>query len=164
MAGSDAADGLQRRMYRRSCWKWLLAGGLCILAASLYAGTPPFELVRQSIGQRTAAAIWYALALSGGLLVFVAGLLLTEHVVVDEVAVELFRWGRPLLRMLWTNLERVTLYRSPKRSRGPVELWGAGRSVRIDPGFMKFDELEATILERAAQLGVEVRDLREPGG
>jgi hypothetical protein len=164
MESAHPAEGPERRMFRRSGWKWLLAGAICILAASLYAGTASFELIRQAIGQRTAAAVWYALALCGGLMVLVAGLLLTEHVIIDEAAVELFRWGRPRLRMLWINVERVTLYKSPKRIRGPVELWGGGRSLRVDPGLMKFDELEAVILAKAAQLGVEVRNLREPIG
>jgi len=132
------------------------------MAASVYMGTDASELLRKAVGHRTAMAVWYGLALSGGMFVVVGALLFGEYVSIDEAAVEQFRWGRPRLRMLWVNLERVTLYKSPKRIRGPVELWGAGRSLRVDPGYMRYGELEAVILDRAAQLGVEVRNLREP--
>jgi hypothetical protein len=152
----------KRRVYRRAAWKWMVAGALCVLGAILYTGMASFELVQSAIGPRTAAAVWYGLALSGALLLLVAGLVLTEYAAIDEAAVEHFAWGRPRLRMLWANLERVTLYKSPKRVKGPLELWGAGRSLRVDPGFMGYDELEATILDKAAVLGVEVRNLREP--
>jgi hypothetical protein len=139
----------------------MLAGGVCVLVASAYMGTDLAELVRKSIGHRTAMAVWYGLALGGALCVLVGALLFGEYVMVDEAAVEQFRWGRPRLRMLWSNLERVTLYKSPKRVKGPVELWGASRSLRVDPGLMRFDELEAAILSRAHELGVEIRNLRE---
>ncbi len=152
----------ERRMFRRSSWKWMLAGALCVMAATVYMGTDASELLRKALGHRAAMAVWYGLALSGGLLLLVGGLLFGEHVTIDEAAVEQFRWGRPRLRMLWINLERVTLYKSPKRIKGPVELWGAGRSLRIDPGYMRYDQLEAEILDRAAALGAEVRNLREP--
>ena len=131
------------------------------MGASAYMGTDLAELIRKSIGHRTAMAVWYGLALGGALCVLVGALLFGEYVMVDEAAVEQFRWGRPRLRMLWSNLERVTLYKSPKRVKGPVELWGASRSLRVDPGLMRFDELEAAILSRARELGVEIRNLRE---
>lgn len=164
MADVSVGREPEQRIFRRASWKWLLAGATCVLGASFYMGTSLPDLVREVAGHRASLAIWYALALAGALDLLVGALLFGEHVTIDEVAIEQFRWGRPRLRMLWTNLERVTLFKSPKRLRGPVELWGAGRSLKLDPGYTRFGELEAAIVQRATQVGAEMKDLREPAG
>jgi hypothetical protein len=153
------------KTYRRAAWPWAVAGVLLVLGSSAYTGSDLAELAREKVGQQLLTAGWFGLSALGGLCLLIGTSLYMEHVGVDEAAVEQIRMGRRDVRLLWKDVDRVVLHKSRKRPKGAVEVRGPqGRVVMADPRLMRFDELEAAILERAEFFGIEVRDYRDGDG
>jgi hypothetical protein len=149
------------RSYRRRAWPWALAGLVLVTVAAAYSGSDLSELARQHVGPHLLVASWFAAGATGGLLLLVATSIYAENVIISEAAVEYYRLGRRDLRILWKDVDRVVLHKSRKRPKGAVEIRGPkGASVVVDPRTMRFDQLEAAVLERANFFGLEVRNYR----
>jgi hypothetical protein len=149
------------KTYRRASWLWAVVGILLVLGSGAYTGSDLSELARQKFGPHVLTATWFGLSAAGGLCLLIATSIFMEHVGVDEAAVEQIRMGRRDVRLLWKDVERVVLHKSKQRPKGAVEVRGPqGRSIVVDPRVMRFDRLEAAILERAAFFGIEVKSYR----
>jgi len=160
-APPDQTPEYVTRSYRRRAWPWALAGMLLVIVAAVYSGSDLSELARQHVGQHLLVATWFATGASGGLLLLVATAIYSENVVISEAAIEHYRLGRKDLRILWKDVDRIVLHKSRKRPKGAIEIRGPkGRSVVVDPRTLRFDQLEAAVLERAQFFSLEVRSYR----
>jgi hypothetical protein len=147
------------RRFRRACAGWFITGSVGVLASAAYMGTSASEVVVKYLGPG-AAAIGIGLMAAGGLCLLLGALHLGEYVAIDDVAIEQIRWGARPIRMLWADIDQVILHKSPKRPKGTIELRAKGRSLRIDPRLLRFNELEESILREAAHFGARVTDYR----
>ena len=95
-------------------------------------------------------------------MLLIAAAVFTEHVGLDDAAIQQLRMGRKELRILWKDVHRIVLHKSRKRPKGAIEVCGPqGKRIIVDPRLAHFDKLEAAILERATAFGIEVRNYRE---
>jgi len=148
------------RRFRRFCGHWAVVGLIGVVAAMAFASTPASQLAGKHLGPGAVTGITLSLWSFGGLCLAASALLLGEYVAIDDVAIQQFHLGSPAMRILWSDLERVILHKSRKGPRGMIEVWGRGRSIRVNPATIRLDELETAILEQAARAGAEVRDYR----
>ncbi len=148
------------RRYRRACWPWVIAGAVGVLASAAYGGTGVSDLVAKHLGPGAVSGLMVGLMAAGGVCLLIAALLFGEHVAIDDVAIEQFRWGSPPLRILWADVNRVVLHKPRRGTKGMVELRGRGRYLRVDPALRGFDELEAAILQAAGRARAEIMDYR----
>jgi len=148
------------RRFRRFCGHWAVVGLIGVVAALAFAGTPVAQLAGKRLGPGAVTGVTLGLWSLGGLCLVVSAMLLGEYIAIDDVAIQQFHLGSPGTRVLWSDLERVILNKSRKGPRGMIEVWGRGRSIRVNPATQRLDELEAAILEQAAEAGAEVRDYR----
>lgn len=154
-------DHYRYTVYRRPSWPWATVGVAMILAAGAYTGSDLSELARQRVGQHLLTASWFAIGAGGGLFLLIATAIFTEHIGIDDAAIEQSRLGRRDVRILWKDVERIVLHKGRKRPKGAIEVHGPqGRRIVAEPRLMRFDQLEAAILERAAFFGIEVRNYR----
>ncbi len=149
------------QMFRRPVGKWLICGSIGVVGGAAFNGSPLHTWLSEAAGPHYANALTLVLGASGALALLMGGFLLTEHTSVTEAAIEQYNLGRPCLRILWQSVTRVTLYRGRKERQGPIELLNTdSRTMRIDRGIGRFDELEALILERVAPYSPDIRDHR----
>ena len=148
-------------IFRRPFARWLLVGAVAIIVAAAYNGSPLHPALTKIAGPVVANSITLATGSAGALTMLIGAFLLTEHTTVSEAGIEQYNLGRPSLRVLWHQVVRVTLYKHPKKPKGPIELLSSeSRTMRLDPTLMQFDELEAIILDRVISYGPDVRDHR----
>jgi len=148
-------------IFRRPFARWLVAGAVAVVVAAAYNGSPLHPALEKITGPVVANSITLAIGATGALTMLIGAFLLTEHTTVSEAGIEQYNLGRPGLRVLWHQVIRVTLYKHPKKPKGPIELLsGESRTMRLDPNLMRFDELEAIILDRVMSYTPDVRDHR----
>jgi len=163
MAGPDLEPYVERkRIFRRAWLTWATSGAVIVFLSAAYNGTALHTLAEERMGPRSANAVTFLAGLAGVMLLLWSALTLCEHTAVSEAAIEQTGLGHRPRRFLWKDVDRVTLYKSLKRTKGPIDIrTKEARTLRLDPHLKGFDRLEEAVLERAAFFGIEVRDQRD---
>ena len=163
MAGPDLEPYVERkRTFRRAWLAWVTSGAVIVFFSAAYNGSALHTLAEERMGARPANAVTFLAGLAGVMLLLWSALILCEHTAVSEAAVEQIGLGHRPRRFLWKDVDRVTLYKSARRGKGPIEIRTTeARTLRLDPHLKGFDLLEEAVLERAEFFGIEVNDQRD---